>query len=110
MNVRMVFLSLCFLLVGAPAGLGETIPAPKGVGDMIPTPEGIRRIERRHVMIPMPKLPFKIDRRLLPHDQPTRAYGKPYHGPMIDVHVHLNTRAHKDTSLKSLKEVVEGMP
>jgi len=43
----------------------------------------------QHVMLPMPKPPFKIDRRLLSHHRPARAYGKPYQGPIIDVHVHL---------------------
>ena len=109
MNKPIVFLSICFLLFGIPVGLSDTIPVPKGIDDMIPTPEGFRRIKRRHVMIPMPKLPFKIDRRLLSHDRPARTYGEPYQGPMIDVHVHLNSRFHKHTSLKALKEVVDGI-
>ena len=109
MNKPIVFLSICFLLFGIPVVLSDTIPVPKGVDDMIPTPEGFRRIKRRHVMIPMPKLPFKIDRRLLSHDRPARTYGKPYQGPMIDVHVHLNTRSHRDTSLEELKKVADGI-
>ncbi len=109
MNKRMVYLSICFLLFGIPVGFSDTNPVPKGVADMIPTPEGIRRIKKQHVMIPMPKLPFKIDRRLLPHDRPARKYSKPYQGPMIDVHVHLNPRRHRDTSLEELKKVVDGI-
>ncbi|MFQ5684709.1 MAG: amidohydrolase family protein [Candidatus Binatia bacterium] len=109
MNERIVLLSICLWLLGVPASLGNPIPVPKGVDTMTPTPERLRRVRRRHVMMPMPKLPFKIDRRLLSHNRPARAYGKPYQGPMIDVHVHLNTRSHKDTSLKELNEVVNGI-
>ena len=87
---------MCFLFLGVPAGLGNPIPVPKGGNDLVPTPEGMRRIKRRHVMIPMPTLPFKIDRRLLSHDRPARKYSKPSQGPMIDVHVHLNTRRPRD--------------
>ena len=109
MNKQHFFLVTCFLLVGAALSHGNPMPVPKGVDNMIPMPEGIRRIKRRHVTIPMPKLPFKIDRRLLSHDRPARPYGKSYQGPMIDVHVHLNTRTHRDTSLEELKRVVDGI-
>ncbi|MDP6559921.1 MAG: hypothetical protein QF619_07355, partial [Candidatus Binatia bacterium] len=100
MNKHAIFSSICFLLFGVLASLGDTNQVTKGADEMIPPPEGIRRIKRRHVMIPMPKLPFKIDRRLLSHDRQARKYGKPYQGPMIDVHVHLNTRRRRGATLK----------
>lgn len=109
MNERIVYLSMCFLLLGVPASFGKPIPVPQGVDNMIPTPEGTRRMRRRHVMVPMPTLPFKIDQRLLSHDRPARKYGKPYQGPMTDVHVHLNTRRRRGTTLEELKAVVDGI-
>ncbi len=109
MNERIVILFMCIMLFGVTPSLGYSFQGQEGTGKMIPAPEGRSRIRRRHVMIPMPQLPFKIDRRLLPHDRPARAYGKSYEGPMIDVHVHLNTRSRKYTSLKDLKEVVDGI-
>jgi len=109
LNMRIVILFMGIMLFGVPPSLGYSFQGQEGTGKLIPAPEGRSRIRRRHVMIPMPQLPFKVDRRLLSHDRPARAYSKPYQGPMIDVHVHLSTRAHKDTSLKNLKEVVEAI-
>ncbi len=60
-------------------------------------------------MVDLPKPPFEIDRRLLPHDSAARAYGEPYLGPIIDIHLHLNTRGDRDTSRAELGEIVAGL-
>ena len=88
MNKGVVFLSMYYLLFAVSACVSD---------------------KTQHVMIPMPKPPFKIDRRLLSHDRPARAYGKPYQGPIIDVHVHLRKSGREDMSSTELKEVADSI-
>lgn len=77
--------------------------------DVTPRPEGSRRQRRVRVMVDLPKPPFTIDRRLLPHDRAARAHGEPYLGPIFDMHLHLNTRGHRDTSIAELRTIARGL-
>ena len=93
---------------------GPQSPAEAGSGldwraDVTPRPEGSRRQRHHRVMVDLPKPPFAIDRRLLPHDRAVRAYGEPYLGPIIDIELHLATRGHRDTSLAELGEIAAGL-
>ena len=89
MNKRTFFLPFCFILFSFSACVSD--------------------IKKQHALIPTPELPYKIDRRLLPHDRPARVYGKSYEGPMIDIHVHIKIRGSEDRSLKELNDVIGGI-
>jgi acyl carrier protein phosphodiesterase len=110
---RIVIVAVLLLPVLLPVG-GPQSPAEAGPGrefgaDATPRPEGSLRRRPRRVMVDLPKPPFAIDRRLLPHDRAVRAYGEPYLGPIIDIHLHLNTRRHRDTSLVELGGIAAGL-
>ena len=87
-NRGIALLSMCSLLIALPGAFADTSP-------------------QRNKMVPLPKLPFEIDRRLLPHGRPARSSVRPYEGPMIDVHVHLNTGKRQTSS--DLKRVLAGL-
>ena len=106
---RMAFIAALLLPVGGPQSPAQTGSDREWRADMTPRPEGSRRQRRLRVMVALPKPPFAIDRRLLPHDRAARAYGEPYLGPIIDIELHLNTRGHRDTSLAQLAKVAAGL-
>jgi hypothetical protein len=106
---RMAIVAAVVLPVGGPQSPAEAGAGREFSGEAAPRPEGSLRRRPRRVMVDLPKPPFEIDRRLLPHDRAARAYGEPYLGPIIDIHLHLNTRRRRDTSLAELGEIAAGL-
>ncbi len=106
---RTVAVLVILILSGVTLSFGESIYVSHRLENLVPKPEGSRRATNRHAMIPLPEVPFNVDRRILSHNRPAREYDKPYHGPMIDMHVHLKSRFRKQTPLRALGEVIDGI-